>query len=151
MAKWDFSIEQYNKIMARLDDLERTNQELRAENAELRRCGSVIASRFPLKDINNADKARELFEIAPSNGKIVKSSESFKRNFQVFYQNIFRALNPKARVNSGNESIVYTPINTLTSEEYQISIEALEAVIDVVYYAKQKLNKEGGKQDAANT
>ena len=150
MGKWDFSIDQYNRIMARLDELERTNNELRAENAELRRCGSIITSRLPLKDINNSEKARELFEVAPVKGKIVKSSDMFKSNFQTFYQNVFRALNPAVRAKGENETIVYTPINTLTAEEYQISIEALEAVIDVIFYAKQKMKK-GGKENAANT
>jgi len=150
MGKWDFSIDQYNRIMARLDELERTNNELRAENAELRRCGSIITSRLPLKDINNSEKARELFEVAPVKGEIVKSSDMFKSNFQTFYQNVFRALNPAVRQKGENETIVYTPINTLTGEEYQISIEALEAVIDVIFYAKQKMKK-GGKENASNT
>ena len=48
------------------------------------------------------------------------------------------ALNPMAR-DYERKSIVYTPISTLTDSEYQIYVETLEEVLDIVYYVHKKL------------
>lgn len=142
MGKYNFSAMKFEELEKRLEALERSNEELKRENAVLRAAHNFNQQRIISNDIKNYDKALELFGIAPKGGKIIPTPDAFKQNFQVFYQNIFRALNPTIRSNNGRENLIYTPVSALTEEEYQVYTETLEAVIDIVYYAKGKLIKE---------
>lgn len=142
MGKYNFSAMKFEEILKRLEALEQSNEELRKENAELRKREYITKPRVVSESIANYDKARELFGIKAENGKLVPCEERTRTNFGVFYQNIFRALCPAVREYDGKQSIVYTPITSLTDEEYKIHAETLEAVIDIIYYAKAKLKGE---------
>lgn len=142
MGKYNFSAMKFEELEKRLEALEKSNAELRKENAVLRKREYFAKQRIISDDISNYDKAKELFGIKAENGKIVPSEDRTKSNFGVFYQNVFRALNPAVRDYKGIQSLVYTPITSLTDEEYNIHTETLEAVIDIIYYAKAKLKGE---------
>ena len=134
------------EILSRLDKLEKDNAELRRENAELRK-NNLKHNRILIDDICNPSKARDLFNLVPdNNGNIIQSADNFKSNFGVFYQNIFRALNPSVRRYNGRRTLTYTPINELTDNEYDIHIKVLEDVLEVVHHYKKKL-KEVDKED----
>lgn len=142
MGKYNFSAMKFEELEKRLEALEKSNAELREENAKLRKCEYFAKPRVISESISNYDKAKELFGIKAEGGKIVPCEDRTRINFGVFYQNIFRALYPAVRDYNGKQSIVYTPITSLTDEEYKVHTEALEAVIDIIYYAKGKLEGE---------
>ena len=149
MGKYNFSAAKFDEILARLDTLEQRNVELAAENARLKAIRNIMPVRIVIDDIGNSESAKQLFSVASHDNEIIKDQKSFKANFQIFYQNIFRALNPYPRIYKNRETITYTPINTLSEEEYQIHIQTLEAIIDTIFYAKQKLNNiRGDKNDS---
>lgn len=140
MGKYNFTTQRIDEILQRLEALENANNELRKENAELRKHKQLTPGRILTCDIKNIDTAKELLSYSAKDGELIKDEKAFKANFGVFYQNIFRALNPTVReYSSGLSSIIYTPINMLTDEEYKIYLETLEAVIDTIYYAKTKM------------
>lgn len=142
MGKYNFTSQRIDEILQRLEALEKANNELRKENAELRKYKQLTPGRILTCDIKNIDTAKALFSYSTKDGELIKDEKAFKANFGVFYQNIFRALNPAVREYSGknkSECLRYTPINTLTEEEYKIYLETLEAVIDTIYYAKTKM------------
>ena len=148
MGKNNFT--SYQDIVNRLEQLERECKELRRENAELR-LTNAKRSRYLFSNISNVDKARKLFGITAIGGKVVEDETNLKQNFETFYKNVFKILNPCYYYNDKkmSASIVYTPTSTLTDEEYQIYVETLEAIIDVIYYAQKKMK--GEKGDVTNT
>jgi len=151
MGKYNFRTQEIAEIMSRLEALEKANNELRKENAELRKYKQLTPGRILTCDIKNIDAARELLSYAAKNGELVKDEKAFQGNFGVFYQNIFRVLKPCVRIYKGegkSQNIRYTPINELTDEEYKIYLETLEAVIDTIYYAKTKMK---GMSENADT
>lgn len=143
MGKYNFSSQRLAELESRLLALEQANNELRKENAQLRKEKTPAKSRCLLKDINNAEKAKELFGLDCKDGKLIKAETERRTevNLGVFYQNLFRALNPTVYVSpkDGRNRIVYTKIQDLTDLEYKIHVETLEACIDTIYYAKRKL------------
>ena len=144
MGKYNGNTLKLDDILSRLEALEKANNELRKENAEFKKENDELRHksmkhRVLIDDINNSDKARELFSYAASNGKVVKDVDGFKNNFGVFYQNIFRALNPSIRYYKKGETLIYTPISELSEEAYSIHLEALEDIIDIIYDNKKEL------------
>lgn len=147
MGKYNFSAMKFEEIERRLEALEQSNERLKSENAALRAANNFNQARIISSDIKNYDMAQELFGIAPQNGEITCCPQAVKKNFQTFYQNIFRAVRPTIRSYNGGETLVYTPISTLSESEYQIYVETLEAVIDIVYYAKNKMQNAKGEKN----
>ena len=141
MGKYNFTSEKFANIERRLTELEQENAKLK-ELLEESKKTETRPVRNVANDINNFDKAKELFSIWVKDNKIVKDETYLKNNFQTFYQNLFRAIFPHPCDDNKRQKIRYTPVNELSDEEYNIYIETLEAVIDVVYYANKKI-KEG--------
>lgn len=151
MGKYNFRTQEIAEIMSRLEALEKANNELRKENAELRKYKQLTPGRILTCDIKNIDKAKELLSYSAQEGELIRDERAFKANFQVFYQNVFRVLNPCVRKYSDkrhNQGIRCTPINELTDEEYKIYLDTLEAVIDTIYYAKTKMKGMSDNGDA---
>lgn len=145
MGKYNFTSEKFANIERRLTELEQENarlKELLETSIEELNKIETRPVRNISKDINNFDKAKELFSIWVKNNKIVKDETYLKNNFQTFYQNIFRAIYPYPCEDNKRQKIRYTPVNELSDEKYDIYIETLEAVIDVVYYANKKIKEE---------
>ena len=141
MGKYNFTSEKFASIERRLTELEQENAKLKEMLEETKKT-DIKPVRNVANDINNFDKAKELFSIWVKDNKIVKDETYLKNNFQTFYQNLFRAIFPHPCDDNKRQKIRYTPVNELSDEEYNIYIETLEAVIDVVYYANKKI-KEG--------
>ena len=144
MGKYNGNTLKLDDILSRLEALEKANNELRKENAEFRKENDELRHksmkhRVLIDDIDNTVKARELFSYVASNGRIVKDVDGFKNNFGVFYQNIFRALNPSVRYYKKGETLIYTPVSELSDEAYKIHLETLEDIIDTIYDNKKKL------------
>lgn len=129
------------------DNLTRDNERLEVEKMQLAKQVSVLSEdgtefrkpRVLSKDISNYDKAEELFSLKAVNDTIISDANSMHNNFGVFYQNIFRALNPTTRCYNGKQSLIYTPINQLSDEEYNIYCTVLEDVIEVIYNYKKQI------------
>lgn len=124
------------KLVERIAELERTNASLRRKLAS-----RSETKRSLLDDINNHEKAVELFSIDHKNGKLYKTKASLYGNFLTFFTNIFRALNPAVATNkaTGGENIRHYPVNDTTPEDYEVYRACLEACIDVIYDARKKL------------
>lgn len=154
MGKYNFTAQKWAEFEQRLKALEQANDALRAENATLRQNIPQVAEPLRLlsADISNYDKATELFGIDVENDELVADTAATRKNFATFYQNIFRALNPRVYAKEGHSSrIVYVGINDVTPEQYQVYVECLEACIDTIYYAKKKLKKDGDDTNANGT
>ena len=132
----------YEEVCKRLAALENQVADLKKENQMLRSRSNLGHERTVLVDICNTEKAKKLFAVAPKNGELVHDENAVKGNFSVFYQNIFRALQPSVREYKGNYSLKMQNISGLTEDEYKIYLETLDACIETIYYAKQKLEKE---------
>lgn len=145
MGKNNFT--SYADVMNRLEMLEKKCEELRKENASLRIAQNLRQPRNLFRDIANQDKAKELFGIAAIAGKVQRDDTNLKQNFETFYKNVFKILNPNYYYNEKkkSETITYTATSSLTDEEYQIYVETLEAVIDVIYYAQKKMKGENNE------
>lgn len=140
MGKYNFESKKLEEILKRLEALEEANNKLRKENAALK--AGTPNKREVAKAIENRDKAHELFAISEHNGEIIPDDKGFRGNFGTFYQNIFRALNPKVRKSGNRSGLIYTPVEELSESDYKIYIETLEECIDIIYYAKSKLGKD---------
>lgn len=141
MGKYNFTSEKFANIERRLTELEQENAKLKELLEETKKT-ETRPMRNVANDINNFDKAKELFSIWVKDNKIVKDETYLKNNFQTFYQNLFRAIYPYPCDDNKRQKIRYTPVNDLSEEEYGVYIETLEAVIDVVYYANKKIKEE---------
>lgn len=141
MGKYNFSAQRFEEIMQRLEALEQANNELRKENAKLRQ--QVPVMRNLIKNINNADKAIELLSIDVKDGKVIKSELKFDARFKTLYQNLFKLILPTCYIDpkTNDNRLQYKFFEKLTEEEYNVYVEVFEAVIDTLYYAKQKLQK----------
>jgi hypothetical protein len=129
------------EILDRLEKLEKENEKLRKENNVLSNKASNSKTRMLTKDISNYEDAKKLFGITVRNGKIMRDDNDLHNNFSVFYQNIFRALNPKVRVYNGKETLTYTPISTLTDAEYKIYCTVLEDTIAIINSYQKELKE----------
>lgn len=137
----------YEDVCRRLAELERKNAELenkyedlKEENRQLK-LGNFGHERLIMRDITHTDKAKKLFAVAARNGEVVNDAKTIRANFSVFYQNVFRALQPACREHKGNYSLKMRNVGDLTEEEYKIYLDTLDACIETIYYAKQKLQK----------
>lgn len=135
----------FDEIMKRIKALEEVNSNLLKENARLR--NQVPGKRNLLKDINNTDKAVELLSVDVKEGHVIYSKKKMDARFKTLYQNIFRLILPVCYIDprTNDNRLQYKFFNELTDNEYRVYVETFEAVIDTLYYAKQKLIKEEEK------
>lgn len=127
------SIEQ---LMARIAELEETNARLKRKVARRKE-----TRRSLLYDINNNAKAVELLSIDHNNGRLYKTKKSLYTNFQTFFTNILRVLNPAISRNykTGNEFIRHYPITEVSANDYEVYKETIEACIDIIYENQKRL------------
>ena len=120
--------------------LETTNELLRKENKVLRRGRNT--KRSILDEMSNREKAVELLAVSVSNGELYRSTTHLYTNFQTFYCNIFRALNPAPVKNekAGTEYIRYMPFEKANENDYAVYKEVLERCVDAIYEGKQLLS-----------
>ena len=137
MGKYNFSAAKFAELEQRLEALKKENAVLRAKY------GKKEKRRSLLRDLSNADKARAIFRIEAQGGEIVYSEDAEAHNFLTFYQNNLRWIAPLAYKNptSGKERVVYGRLENFTDAEYKVITETLEAIVDVIAYSKEKLEK----------
>ena len=128
-----------------MDELQR----LREENARLKNellALSRCSRKSILTSLSNRDKCIALFGVRANNELLCKDISNTDNNLNTFYCNIFRALNPVAKIKakSNTDYISYIPLNELDNNDYSVYIETLESVIDTIYYAKAKLHNKRG-------
>ena len=147
MGKYNFSAMKFDEIMKRLEALEEANNNLRKENARLR--NQVPSKRSLLKDINNSDKAIELLSVDVKDGQVIHSEARMDARFKTLYQNIFKLILPVCYIDprTRDNRLQYKFFDELTDDEYRVYVETFEAVIDTLYYAKQKLMKGGTENE----
>lgn len=144
-GRFDFSAMGFEELVKRLDALEAANEELRKENRKLRE--SLPDKRLLLKDMVNGNKAIDLFSVDITNdGQLYKTTDmdTAKKNFVTFYQNVFRALNPEVRPSKTGKNgyaLTYKGFTDISDEDYKVYIDTIDACVDIIYYAKQKIEK----------
>lgn len=145
MGKYNFSAQKWAEFEKRLESLEKANNDLRKENAELRKAAAPPKKRrIFTDDMKNGESARKLFGFKPTvDGRVVRCPDEFHSNFNTFYQNLFRAMDPCAMVktNGGKPVLRYKPIMDLPESEYDVYVEVLDEVICTLSYGKAKLEK----------
>lgn len=138
----------YEDVCRRLTELEKLCTELKEENRMLKSCRNLGHERIIKRDIQHNDMLKRLFAIAATaNGEVEANEEAERTNFCVFYQNIFRALEPTVREHRGKYSLKMRNIGDLTEDEYKIYIDTLDSCIEIIYYAKRKLQDLQSKED----
>ena len=138
MGKNNFN--SYEDVCRRLTELEKLCTELKEENRMLKSCRNLGHERTIKRDIQHRDMLKRLFAIAPTDdGAIIANEEAERANFSVFYQNIYRALEPTVREHKGKYSLKMRNISDLSEEEYKIYLDTLDSCIEIIYYAKRKL------------
>lgn len=146
MGKYNFTSLKIAELEKRLSILEQANDELRKENAELRNNSATTNKRELARDLANYDKCIELWGYEIIDGKLTETNDrrTVSNNFATLHQNVARALMPvvyKAEA-STKERIRGKSLASLSEEEYAIFLETLEACIETIYYAKQKIKGE---------
>lgn len=146
MGKYNFTSLKIAELEKRLSVLEQANDELRKENAELRSNSATTNKRELARDLTNYDKCIELWGYEIIDGKLTETNDrrTVSNNFATLHQNVARALMPvvyKAEA-SNKERIRGKSLASLSEEEYAIFLETLEACIETIYYAKQKMKGE---------
>lgn len=143
MGKYNFSAMKFEEIMKRLEALEEANNNLRKENARLR--SQVPSKRSLLKGINNSDKAIELLSVDVKDGQVIQSEAKMDARFKTLYQNVFKLIMPTCYIDprTKDNRLQYKFFDELTDDQHKVYVETFEAVVDTLYYAKQKLTKGG--------
>lgn len=146
MGKYNFTSQKIAELEKRLSMLEQANDELRKENAELRNNSATTNKRELARDLTNYDKCVELWGYEIIDGKLTETNDrrTISNGFATLHQNVARALMPvvyKAEASS-KERIRGKSLASLSEEEYAIFLETLEACIETIYYAKQKMKGE---------
>lgn len=146
MGKYNFTSQKIAELEKRLSMLEQANDELRKENAELRNNSATTNKRELARDLTNYGKCIELWGYEIIDGKLTETNDrrTIANNFATLHQNVARALMPvvyKAEA-SAKERIRGKSLASLSEEEYAIFLETLEACIETIYYAKQKMKGE---------
>lgn len=118
---------------------------LKDENSRLQRKltrRGRAANRSLLDDMRNREKAEELLSISVEDGALFRSTTTMYSNFQTFFSNVFRVLNPRAIKNArgGADYIRYGPFADASEHDYQIYKRVIEDCIDIIYEAKKELN-----------
>jgi len=141
MGKYNFSTQKIAELEKRIAEMEARNHELEKMISEsgLGLLHNKKKRRIITKDIEKLEYAKKLFCVKIENDNR-DSSEIFKSNFQVFYQNIFRALDPDTRKDN-RPGLTYKPVNELTDKEYEVYINCLDACLEIVSYSQDKLRK----------
>lgn len=131
------------ELLDMIETLEKNNALLKAELVREKKMHRTGRKRSILEDIDNREKAVELLAVGAKNGKLYRSTTELYQNFQTFYSNLFRALNPSVVINTkaGTEYIRYSAINDLDENDYKIHIQLLQQCIELIYESKQKLGK----------
>ena len=120
--------------------LEQKNEALRTENRELNRALTYkrTGKRSLLDELRNREKVEELLAVGVSNGELYRSTANLYGNFQTFYANIFRAMNPAPVKNekAGTEYIRYIPFEKACENDYEVYKSVLEQRVDIIYEGK---------------
>ena len=145
MGKYNFSAQKWAEFEKRLESLEKANNDLRKENAELRKAAAPPRKkRILMSDMKNGESAKRLFCFkATADERVIKCPDEFNNNFNTFYQNLFRAMDPCAgtRIKGHNPALRYKPIMDLPEAEYDVYVEVLDEVVCTLSYGKAKLEK----------
>lgn len=151
MGKYNFSAAKFAEIEKRLADLEMQNAKLLEENRILNSKTEKQPERNLYREIKDSSKISSLFGFSADDG-ILKPTENNAKiysNFQTFYTNVLRALKPFVRKKATGKAgyrIIGTPMNEFSDEEWKIAVETVEAVVDTIYYAKQKMTESEFKE-----
>lgn len=145
MGTWNFDRDRLNAIEQRQKSLEEQIEALQKENALLKAKlpPEKEKKRLISESINNYDKIKELCAVtSDENGQLVHtdSRKLTEQNITVFTQNLMRVFKPMiyAEPHMKKFRIRGTSFESLSEEEYKIACETIEAIIDTLYYAKQK-------------
>lgn len=155
MSTWNFDRDRLNAIEQRQKSLEEQIEALQKENALLKAKlpPEKEKKRLLSENINNYDKIKELCAVtSDENGQLIHTDNNklTEQNVTVFTQNLMRVFKPMiyAEPHMKKFRIRGTQFEALSEEEYKIACETIEAVIDTLYYAKQKAKElENGKTD----
>ena len=141
LGELKYSSLKFKELEERLAALEQANEQLRAENIELRAKVENRHRRSFYNDLSNVATVRSIFGIDAKNGQVIQSGEKTETNFSTFYQCIFRFIMPMVYTDptTGKERVVYTRIKSVSDEQYKILVETLESIIDIMQFAKTKL------------
>jgi hypothetical protein len=152
MGKWNFDRDRLNAIEQRQKSLEEQIEALQKENALLKAKlpPEKEKKRLLSENINNYDKLKELCAVTcDENGQPIHADNDMTaKNVSVFTQNLMRVLKPMIynEPHMKKFRIRGTQFESLSEEEYKLACETIEAVIDTLYYAKQKVKElENGK------
>ena len=141
MGKYNFNTQKIADLEKRIAEMEARNHELEKMISEsgLGLLQNKKKRRIITKDIEKTFDAKKLFCVKLKNDN--RDTEAiYKSNFQVFYQNIFRALDPVERKDN-RPGLTYKPVNELTDKEYEVYISCLDACLEIVSYSQDKLKK----------
>lgn len=92
----------------------------------------------------NKDKCLDLFGKRIQNGKIVNTSECAARmymNYKALVQDVLKAYKPEVETNGKSYYLVPCNPADLSSEEQNDITEMLEAIIEIIHYAKHRRSK----------
>lgn len=96
-------------------------------------------------EIDDYSKIQAFFGFDIVDGVLITTDNGTKinANFQTFYTNILRALKPIARKTDPKKDsyrITGTLQKDLSDAEWKITVEAVNAIIDTIVYAKKKMS-----------
>ncbi len=153
MGKYNFSAMKFDEIEKRIAGLEARSAKLEAENRRLREENETLREkscqvRNLTHGIEDYNKLKVLFGLDIVDGVLMPTDSRTKinANFQTFYVNVLRALKPYVRKNTSKGEryrIVSTPLKDFSDEEWKITVEMVNAIVDTIYYAKIKMTEEG--------
>lgn len=144
MGKVNFTA--YN---AKISELEKQIRELKEANTVLQNTVDKMCKTANTKSLYRRiqpEKMEKVFAecVDAGNGSFIfdNSSENLNQTFSVFSQTVIRRLLPYAYYDKKADRfyIKNTPIKDMSDEQFEIIAETLEAVIDTMCYAKDKLN-----------
>lgn len=160
MGKYNFSAMKFDEIERRISELEiraakseTENRKLKEENQRLKEKTRQV--RDLAHEIEDYSKLQALFGFDIADGVLITTDSRTKinANFQTFYTNILRALKPIARKNDPKKDsyrITGTPQKDLSDAEWKITVEAVNAIIDTICYAKKKMSDAAPAEAATN-
>lgn len=149
MGKYNFNYEKLNV-------LEKENADLRASNAQLCARLEKLEKMFEhtaqggkrtIPPHLDQEKYTALFGLKITGTGELRRTDSLTQMsnwFAAFRQNILRVLFPAVSTSGGqNRSfrLICRDLESLTEDEFEIVIETFQSVIDLLFYAKGKLDK----------
>lgn len=140
MGKYNFNYE-------RVQNLEKENAELRQRLEALEKLmGNQVRRREVISQLDR-DKVQSIFGIEIDNGKLKQTAQGKKINeyFSTFYSNVARLLIPKVYIpphsTSNKYKLAAIPCEELNDEEFAVVVETMQSIVDILDYAKKKLNR----------